>query len=521
MAPSLVTKWRTRRKIRPKDARQDFLNQVRVKDRDAQRRMEEELARLMLQINALIQKEQKTIPQYQRKFHDEDPRSVFYYRMLRRVGLPEIHARFAPWFLKSQQITLSRWSSVLFARLEQAFFALPEPLTTLEMLMRAHQAEYDAIMKPTQLSDLQPRQQNQLMLQRAFRDCSFFQEDNRKRRVGPKKSVSILTDRDVDATQAEIEQLEIIPEVPLSPGPPGLAPPVRGQLESLGKHIYFTYNGRWKGGEMHGPMGVYTFADGGKYRGAWQESQPSGAGVVLYPNGVKYTGTFENGKFHGYGVMEMARGYRYEGEFQHGLRCGQGKLIMLATDTYYEGEFYQNMRHGKGMETNSLGYTYIGEWRKNRISGRGRLVFPDKKREILKTDWPECLLGEAIRMAKREDCEAAEREEQWYRQLLRVRDELRAMDLQYAFWDKEAERLEREEEERIGHLKKARKDKRNAEAAAKQAFLERKLLGQEEASEDDEESGEEDDEDEEDEEDGDEEEEEEEDDEEEEAKNTK
>lgn len=43
----------------------------------------------------------------------------------------------------------------------------------------------------------------------------------------------------------------MIPQVPIVHAPPGLAPQVRGQLDSHGKHIYFTYNGRWKDGEVH------------------------------------------------------------------------------------------------------------------------------------------------------------------------------------------------------------------------------------------------------------------------------
>lgn len=405
--------------------------------------------------------------------------------MLRRIGLPEVHARFAPWFLKSNQIQLSRWSAVLFARLEQAFFARPEALTTLEMLMHEHHAQYNAIMKPltaaaaagsstgTQTKEsLEPRQQNHLMLARAFRDCSFHHQDDEKPKSKKKSTLhtSALIPEESEAIAA-VEKLELIPEVPTLNGPPGLAPQVRGQLESHGKHTFFHYNGRWKDGEMHGPMGVYTFSDGGKYRGEWSKSQRVGSGMVVYPNGVQYTGTFANGKFHGFGVMEMDKGYRYEGHFKHGLRCGSGKLHFTQSDTFYEGEFYNNMRHGKGTETNALGYAYHGVWHANRICGPGRLVCPDKT-EFFKETWPLCVLGEAIRLIKRERDHAAEQEEAWYRQLLRVRDDLRALDLQYAHWDAEEARMNREDDERIDKLKKARREKREAQAAAKKAFTE-------------------------------------------------
>jgi hypothetical protein len=421
------------------------------------------------------------------KVKDEDPRSVFYYRMLRRVGLPEVHARFAPWFLKSNQIQLNRWSAVLFNRLEQAFFAVPEQLSTVEVRMLAHQKHYDAIMKPppTDLAApdaskaLEPRQKSHLLLQRAFRDCSFHVDEDiaRKRQqqaaiTGVKKPPPKPQAKQTGANQEdEVDKLELIPEVPVRNAPPGLAPQVRGQLESHGKHSFFTYNGRWKDGEMHGVLGVYSFADGGKFRGEFAHNAPSGNGAAVYPNGVKYTGTFADGKFHGFGVMEMERGYRYDGEFQRGQRCGVGKLQMLQSGAVYEGEFYNNMRHGQGTETSALGYSYVGTWRCNRICGKGRLFCPDK-REVLRQDWPPMVLGEAIRLVKRERTAAAWKQELWYRKLLLVRDDLRALDLQYAFWDAEEARMEHEEGERIDNLKRARREKREAQTAAKKAFME-------------------------------------------------
>lgn len=384
--------------------------------------------------------------------------------MLRRVGLPEVHARFAPWFLKAHKLRLGRWSAALFSRLEAAFFAQPERLSTLEQRMRAHQLEYAAVMGDEATADakaeakaaLEPREKNQRLLRRAFRDCSF---------------------RPAEATaEDELDKLALIPAVDLGgAAPPGLAPPVRGTLESLGKHVFLSYAGKWKRGEMAGAMGVYAFADGGKYRGEWQASAASGAGTVVYPNGVTYTGAFSGGKFHGFGVMEVSAGggSRYEGEFQRGLRCGRGKLTLLSTGATYEGEFYRDKRHGKGTETSGLGYSFTGEWRENRIGGKGVLVFPDGKTRVHRTNWPPLVLGEAVRLVKREVAMAKDAEEQWCRSLLRVRDDLRALDLQTAFRDAEDARLAMEDEERMARLKQARKDKREAQAAAKRAFLER------------------------------------------------
>lgn len=393
--------------------------------------------------------------------------------MLRRVGLPEVHARFAPWFLKSHKLRLGRWSATLFSRLEAAFFAQPERLSTLEQRMRAHQHEYAAVMRSEDANRaLEPREKNQKMLRRAFRDCSFSPAEE----TGNAKTRPVV----VDDKDDEVDKLELIPEIPLGgAAPPGLAPPVRGTLESLGKHDFFSYTGKWKRGEMAGSMGVYSFADGGKYGGEWLASAPNGAGTVVYPNGVMYTGAFVNGKFHGFGVMEVvatggaSSGFRYEGEFKNGVRNGRGTLLFLSTGVKYEGEFYLNKRHGKGTETSSLGYSYTGEWRENRLCGKGYLLFPDGKTRVYRTDWPPLVLGEAIRLVKREQLKAKETEKQWYRSLLRVRDDLRALDLQMVFWDAEEARLAQEDEERLAKLKQARRDKREAQAAAKHAFLER------------------------------------------------
>ncbi|KAE8973953.1 hypothetical protein PR001_g25799 [Phytophthora rubi] len=489
MSLSVLSLWSGRKKPRketPEEARQRYLREILRRELEDKKRVEHELHNLVKQINALILKDRKSLVAYQRKVKDEDPRSVFYYRMLRRVGLPEVHARFAPWFLKSNQIQLNRWSAVLFNRLEQAF-AVPEQLSTVEIRMLAHQKHYDAIMKPTPADlaapdpskALEPRQKSQILIRRAFRDCSFHVDEDiaRKRQqqaaiAGVKKPpVKPKNPEASDNQEDEVDKLEIIPEVAIENAPPGLAPQVRGQLESHGKHKFYTYNGRWKDGEMHSALGVYSFADGGKYRGEFAHNVPSGNGTVVYPNGAKYTGAFADGKFHGFGVMEIERGFRYEGEFLRGQRCGVGKLQMHQSGAAYEGEFYNNMRHGQGTETSALGYSYTGTWRCNRICGKGRLFCPDK-REVFRKDWPPMLLGEAIRLVKREQAEASWRQELWYRKLLRVRDDLRALDLQYAFWDAEEARMEREQEERIDNLKRARREKRDAQTAAKKAFME-------------------------------------------------
>ena len=111
------------------------------------------------------------------------------------------------------------------------------------------------------------------MMHRAFRECSF-------------KAPPIDLDRqkrlqEVHPALRPKDPEEDIPLVKYKNAAPGLAKPVEGQIESYGRHLYFTYSGRWKGGHMRGPMGVYQFADGGKYSGAWKDSLHCGSGAAV------------------------------------------------------------------------------------------------------------------------------------------------------------------------------------------------------------------------------------------------
>ena len=49
-------------------------------------------------------------------------------------------------------------------------------------------------------------------------------------------------------------------------GPPGLAPPLPYVLNSEGNEKFFSYDGDWKNGKMHGG-GTYKYADGMIYTG--------------------------------------------------------------------------------------------------------------------------------------------------------------------------------------------------------------------------------------------------------------
>ena len=49
--------------------------------------------------------------------------------------------------------------------------------------------------------------------------------------------------------------------------------------------------------------GSFTFHDGRKFEGNYENNQPNGAGLLTFVNGTTYSGHFKNGKFHGSGKM--------------------------------------------------------------------------------------------------------------------------------------------------------------------------------------------------------------------------
>lgn len=111
------------------------------------------------------------------------------------------------------------------------------------------------------------------MLQKAFRDCTMTV-----------KEIDLQHRQKTDAIHFAFRPQDPEKDIPMKPvgaAPPGLATPISGQLESHGNHVYFNYTGRWKNGHMRGPMGVYLFADGGKYVGTWKDSLQCGSGVAV------------------------------------------------------------------------------------------------------------------------------------------------------------------------------------------------------------------------------------------------
>lgn len=74
-------------------------------------------------------------------------------------------------------------------------------------------------------------------------------------------------------------------------------------LNSEGNETYFSYDGDWLDGKMHG-IGIYQFMDGHRYEGGFREGQMKGHCTVVYPCGAVYQGFFSDNLFHGEGRYE-------------------------------------------------------------------------------------------------------------------------------------------------------------------------------------------------------------------------
>jgi hypothetical protein len=97
------------------------------------------------------------------------------------------------------------------------------------------------------------------------------------------------------------------------------------------------YEGEWDNGKKHG-QGIYIWPSGHKYDGEWKNDKMYGRGTYYYPGGQKYTGEYENGKKHGQGTYTWPNGQKYIGEYENEKRHGYGKMT-LSDGTVQEGEW--------------------------------------------------------------------------------------------------------------------------------------------------------------------------------------
>ena len=111
-------------------------------------------------------------------------------------------------------------------------------------------------------------------------------------------------------------------------------------------------------GNCNNGFGTYTFADGNKYEGEWQESVQHGQGTFTWSNGAKYEGEWKEGNRHGQGTATWPTGSIFVGEYKDDIRQGQG--------TYTWGE-----------NTKWAGQKYVGDWKNSKKHGQGTESYAD------------------------------------------------------------------------------------------------------------------------------------------------
>ena len=73
--------------------------------------------------------------------------------------------------------------------------------------------------------------------------------------------------------------------------------------------------------------GEFTYAEGGIYRGRWENDMRHGAGIFEYPDGSVYDGNWHNNFRQGKGNMSYSDGSQYVGQWQNDQKHGQGIQI--------------------------------------------------------------------------------------------------------------------------------------------------------------------------------------------------
>jgi len=114
-------------------------------------------------------------------------------------------------------------------------------------------------------------------------------------------------------------------------------------------------------GKYHNCFGTYTWANGSKYVGEFNNRKYYGKGTFTFPNGNKYVGEFKDGKRNGKGTYTGANGNKYVGEFKDDKRNGKGTYTG-ANGNKYVGEFKDDKSHGKGTYTWANGTVKSGIW---------------------------------------------------------------------------------------------------------------------------------------------------------------
>ena len=141
-------------------------------------------------------------------------------------------------------------------------------------------------------------------------------------------------------------------------------------------------------GDFHNCFGTYTWANGNKYVGEWQNNKRNGQGINTWADGEKYIGEWQNDKRNGQGNNTWANGEKHVGLYKNDLRHGQGTYTYANGDTY-EGVYKNDDRDGQGTYTYANGRKEVGEFKNNALNGYAITYFANgsiDKEGIFKDD---------------------------------------------------------------------------------------------------------------------------------------
>ncbi len=73
--------------------------------------------------------------------------------------------------------------------------------------------------------------------------------------------------------------------------------------------------------------GTYTYPDGAKYEGEWQNSKRHGRGIWKRPDGMKDEGEWANDKPNGQGTLTLSNGKKRSGLWENGKFIGEQEPV--------------------------------------------------------------------------------------------------------------------------------------------------------------------------------------------------
>ena len=101
-------------------------------------------------------------------------------------------------------------------------------------------------------------------------------------------------------------------------------------------------------------QGTFTWADGAKFVGEWQDDNRHGQGTLTWADGNKYVGEFKDGKRDGYGALKINS-------------AAQGLLDVVLSDPKINNAFLMNMSSMSGMAKKE--WIRAGEWKEDSAVG--------------------------------------------------------------------------------------------------------------------------------------------------------